>query len=138
MRTLIALASCVALAPGVEAAGCNSNGAGVAPTPTRTLIARPLTVGSPRNLLLDPFVGGELKSGWGHFNAYYDTGTTAARALIGAGIMSSSSWIATARSLRAACGFSRHLKKNQPRPSLLRSFLGRTARPFRPAFDPLI
>ena len=78
MRTLIALASCVVLAAGVEAAGCNSNGAGVAPTPTRTLVTRPLTVGSPRNLLLDPFVGGELKSGWGHFNAYYDTGTTAA------------------------------------------------------------
>jgi hypothetical protein len=77
VRTFIALASCVVLASGVGGAGCKSNGAGVAPTPTRTLVTRQLTVGSPHNLLLDPFVGGELKSGWGLFSAYYDTGATA-------------------------------------------------------------
>jgi hypothetical protein len=79
VRTLSALASCVVLALGVGAAGCKSNDAGAAPTPKRTLVTRQLTVGSPHNLLLDPFVGGELKSGWGLFSAHYDTGATAVR-----------------------------------------------------------
>jgi hypothetical protein len=43
---------------------------------TRTLITRPLTLGSPQNLILDPFVGGELKGGWGHFSAGYDNGVS--------------------------------------------------------------
>jgi hypothetical protein len=44
----------------------------------RTLVVRPLTLGSPQNLLLDPFIGGELKTGWGHFRAGYDTGASVA------------------------------------------------------------
>lgn len=43
----------------------------------RTLVLRPLTLGSPQNLILDPFIGGELKTGWGHFRAGYDTGAAA-------------------------------------------------------------
>ncbi len=42
----------------------------------RTLVIRPL--GSPQNLILDPFIGGELKTGWGHFRAGYDTGDSVA------------------------------------------------------------
>jgi hypothetical protein len=65
----------VLLAPLVLAAAACTPDSGA---PTRTLVTRPLTLGSPQNLLLDPFVGGELKGGWGHFGAGYDNGVSAA------------------------------------------------------------
>jgi len=62
------------IAAALSVAACTSNDS----APTRTLVTRPLTLGSPQNLLLDPFVGGELKGGWGHFRAGFDTGASAA------------------------------------------------------------
>jgi hypothetical protein len=58
----------------LAAAACTPDSGGS----PRTLVTRPLTLGSPQNLILDPFVGGELKGGWGHFTAGYDTGASAA------------------------------------------------------------
>jgi hypothetical protein len=58
--------------------GCSNGGA----APPRTMITRPLTLGSTQNLLLDPFVGGEYKAGWGHFVA--DAHVTLSRTFLSA------------------------------------------------------